>query len=393
MMSSPFAVRDHRRLRSSGCWSRCSRPCSRSASEPPSRPATSSSSTPYHQGFRVMTDRISAGIEAEVGRTEHEFEIHYESSIPSAIPGEAYFQAMVEFECRKTKLADLDFEVIIASDNNALRFLVEHGDELNPGGCPLPHNSPPPAPPGRPAQTGPGRAPPPRDGDRRPPESHQRRPHHVAKRTGIRVYQDFVLDGCRARFALGDDAMIYMLAPAPPGNFISSSTASACPRGGVPSTVPGISTSARHRRRCDPSGAARARPPPDGPQSVDASQPRHEPTDHVDHTDGALAREARAPGACLTTPGSSIATAGPRRPADRTTLSPCGSGFLYVPFPTCSQGPGCPGVVEDIEFSEDTWTSCGRVNHDLSRPPSHSNPTRPDTTLARTPPGPPTAPP
>ena len=85
----------------------------------------------YHQGLQ-WTDSISAGIKSEFNTYRDDIEIHYEYLDTKRNPGEAYFKYLVEFERFKTKLADIDFEVIISSDNNALRFIVEYGDELYP---------------------------------------------------------------------------------------------------------------------------------------------------------------------------------------------------------------------------------------------------------------------
>jgi len=86
----------------------------------------------YHQGLQ-WTDSISAGIKSEFNTAMDEIEIHYEYLDTKRNPGEAYFRYLVEFERFKTKLADINFEIIISSDNNALRFIVEYGDELYPG--------------------------------------------------------------------------------------------------------------------------------------------------------------------------------------------------------------------------------------------------------------------
>ncbi|MEZ4386400.1 MAG: ABC transporter substrate binding protein [Candidatus Krumholzibacteriia bacterium] len=86
----------------------------------------------YHQGFR-WTDRITEGIESRFRPLSDQLEVHYEYLDTKRNPGESYFDLLVDFERAKTQLARIDFQVIIASDNNALRFLVEHGDELYPG--------------------------------------------------------------------------------------------------------------------------------------------------------------------------------------------------------------------------------------------------------------------
>lgn len=86
----------------------------------------------YHQGLQ-WTDSISAGIQSEFTNDQDSIEIYYEYLDTKHYSEDAYFKYLVEFERAKTKLSHTDFEVIIASDNNALRFMIEYGDELYPG--------------------------------------------------------------------------------------------------------------------------------------------------------------------------------------------------------------------------------------------------------------------
>lgn len=83
----------------------------------------------YHQGLE-WTDDISRAVhdvfEAEGG----DYEIFFEYLDTKRNSGEEYFQRVSRFEKEKTQLAELDFDLIISSDNDALRFLVESGDEL-----------------------------------------------------------------------------------------------------------------------------------------------------------------------------------------------------------------------------------------------------------------------
>ena len=84
----------------------------------------------YHQGLQ-WTDDISAGINS-VFRDE-DVEIHYEYLDTKRNSGELYYQQLVEFEKQKKNLTDIDFKLIICSDNNALRFIKEYGDSYYPG--------------------------------------------------------------------------------------------------------------------------------------------------------------------------------------------------------------------------------------------------------------------
>jgi ABC-type uncharacterized transport system substrate-binding protein len=84
----------------------------------------------YHQGLQ-WTDDISAGIHS-VFRNMN-VEIHYEYLDTKRNSGEEYYQQLVEFEKQKKSLTDIDFDLLICSDNNALRFVMEHGTELYPG--------------------------------------------------------------------------------------------------------------------------------------------------------------------------------------------------------------------------------------------------------------------
>jgi ABC-type uncharacterized transport system substrate-binding protein len=85
----------------------------------------------YHQGLQ-WTDRITAGIQSEFKSTRGEIELHYEYLDTKRNPGEAYFRRIAQFEQYKSKLAAIPFEVIICSDNNALRFILEAGKSLYP---------------------------------------------------------------------------------------------------------------------------------------------------------------------------------------------------------------------------------------------------------------------
>lgn len=83
----------------------------------------------YHQGLE-WTDDISQAIEDVFENDGGHYEIFFEYLDTKRNAGEQYFQRLSEFEREKTQLAELDFALIIASDNNALRFLVDYGEEL-----------------------------------------------------------------------------------------------------------------------------------------------------------------------------------------------------------------------------------------------------------------------
>jgi ABC-type uncharacterized transport system substrate-binding protein len=86
----------------------------------------------YHQGLQ-WTDSISAGIKSGFANDRDDIDIYFEYLDTKHYSQEAYFKHLVEFERYKTQLSHTDFKVIIVSDNNALRFMVEYGDELYPG--------------------------------------------------------------------------------------------------------------------------------------------------------------------------------------------------------------------------------------------------------------------
>lgn len=85
----------------------------------------------YHQGLQ-WTDNVSEGIKDEFKQYDGEIEIHFEYLDTKRIPGEEYYNQLILFESFKTQLANIEFEVIISSDNNALRFIIENGDQLYP---------------------------------------------------------------------------------------------------------------------------------------------------------------------------------------------------------------------------------------------------------------------
>ncbi|MFH2092428.1 MAG: ABC transporter substrate binding protein [Pseudomonadota bacterium] len=85
----------------------------------------------YHQGLQ-WTDNISAGINKEFQNFDGEIEVHFEYLDTKRIPGEEYFKHLRQFEQYKTGLSNIRFEVIISSDNSALRFIMDEQDLLYP---------------------------------------------------------------------------------------------------------------------------------------------------------------------------------------------------------------------------------------------------------------------
>jgi len=87
----------------------------------------------YHKGLE-WTDGISAGIQSVLEPDEdNDIEIYNEYLDTKRNPGEEYYVRLCQFERQKTQLANIAFDVIITSDNDALRFMAEYGDELFPG--------------------------------------------------------------------------------------------------------------------------------------------------------------------------------------------------------------------------------------------------------------------
>ena len=83
----------------------------------------------YHQGLD-WTDNVSLGICDVLTDYSDTIEIYYEYLDTKRNPGEEYFQKISRFEQEKTQLAELQFDAIIVSDNNALRFMIETGTDI-----------------------------------------------------------------------------------------------------------------------------------------------------------------------------------------------------------------------------------------------------------------------
>ncbi len=76
----------------------------------------------YHQGLD-WTDNITRGIKSVFDPLESSYEIHYEYLDTKRNTGDAYMQDMARFVSEKN--SKIQFEAIIASDNNALQLLNE----------------------------------------------------------------------------------------------------------------------------------------------------------------------------------------------------------------------------------------------------------------------------
>ncbi|MDC7220619.1 MAG: ABC transporter substrate binding protein [Spirochaetales bacterium] len=83
----------------------------------------------YHQGL-YWTDSISQGIKESL--KSDSVEIHFEYLDTKRNSGEEYFERLLLFEASKKQLTNIHYDLIICSDNNALRFLTEYGDSLYP---------------------------------------------------------------------------------------------------------------------------------------------------------------------------------------------------------------------------------------------------------------------
>ncbi len=86
----------------------------------------------YHQGLK-WTDSISKGVESELADLTDEIELHYEYLDTKRNTGDQYFDNLVAFKRYKAGLNQIRFSLIICSDNNALRFIQEHGETFYPG--------------------------------------------------------------------------------------------------------------------------------------------------------------------------------------------------------------------------------------------------------------------
>ncbi len=76
----------------------------------------------YHQGLE-WTDNITRGVQDVFGPLHESYEIHYEYLDTKRNTGKAYLDKIARFVTEKN--SKINFEIIIASDNNALRLLDE----------------------------------------------------------------------------------------------------------------------------------------------------------------------------------------------------------------------------------------------------------------------------
>lgn len=81
----------------------------------------------YHQGLE-WTDNITSGIQEVFKPFELEFELYYEYLDTKRNAGEAYMESL--YHLQQVKLKSNTFSAVIVTDNNALKFIIDHGDEL-----------------------------------------------------------------------------------------------------------------------------------------------------------------------------------------------------------------------------------------------------------------------
>jgi sigma-B regulation protein RsbU (phosphoserine phosphatase) len=83
----------------------------------------------YHRGLS-WTDNIMEGIESVLGG-DSDLELHIEYMDTKRLYDEVYLQKL--YEVYKYKYSQMQFEVVIVSDNDAFEFTRQHHDELFPG--------------------------------------------------------------------------------------------------------------------------------------------------------------------------------------------------------------------------------------------------------------------
>ena len=83
----------------------------------------------YHQGLS-WTDSIVQGIESVLGG-DSDLELHIEYMDTKHLYDEVYLQKL--YELYQYKYSQMQFEVVMVTDNNAFEFLRQHYDELFPG--------------------------------------------------------------------------------------------------------------------------------------------------------------------------------------------------------------------------------------------------------------------
>lgn len=83
----------------------------------------------YHRGYK-WTDDITKGIESAF-KSHQNLRVHYEYMDTKIVSGDVYFAFLSRLY--RYKFEKIRFDVILASDNDALDFLVKYRDELFPG--------------------------------------------------------------------------------------------------------------------------------------------------------------------------------------------------------------------------------------------------------------------
>ena len=83
----------------------------------------------YHQGLS-WTDSIVGGIVSVLGE-DSDLELHIEYMDTKRLYDEGYLQKL--YEVYEYKYSQMQFEVVIVTDNNAFEFVRQHYDELFPG--------------------------------------------------------------------------------------------------------------------------------------------------------------------------------------------------------------------------------------------------------------------
>ncbi len=83
----------------------------------------------YHQGME-WTDSISAGIQSVLGPKFNEIEVYYEYLDSMRNPSAEHAENLIELFRSKTH--NIDFDLILTIDNNALQFINRYGQKLYP---------------------------------------------------------------------------------------------------------------------------------------------------------------------------------------------------------------------------------------------------------------------
>jgi diguanylate cyclase (GGDEF)-like protein len=86
----------------------------------------------YHQGLQ-WTDHITQGIVAELADISSDIELFFEHLDTKRNFGKSYSDQLVAFNQYKIKLNKIKYSLIICSDNNALNYVIEHGEKFYPG--------------------------------------------------------------------------------------------------------------------------------------------------------------------------------------------------------------------------------------------------------------------